>query len=99
MQSGGEFTEKHQWIINYVGEGLAEDLNNRKPDIVIVDASNGIANYPYPVNMINFFSKVSSFKDAWRNYRYEKTINQCDAAQDLSLQVDCKFAIYRRNRS
>ena len=100
MQEGAPFRMRHQWITDYVGKGLADDMNARKPDVMFVDTNNGIFGYPHPVDMPAWLSGVAEFKGAWRNYRYLTTIDQCEKPEKpekaAPVQIDCRYDIYGR---
>lgn len=106
LNGDAAFVKKNHWILEYVGRGYAEDLNERKPDIAFVDTSYGITGYPHPIDMPAYFSQVPEFKKAWQKYRYDTTIDQCAKEEkvperiakqeQMETRMNCRFAIYRR---
>jgi len=88
----------HAWIITVVGQGLADDLSRRKPDIVFVDASPEFFGYPFSLSLPAFFSGVTEFREAWSHYRYASAIDQCRAHEPHAMPslTGCRYAIYKR---
>jgi hypothetical protein len=72
---------------------------------VFVDRSDGIFDYPYPVDIPAYMSAEPAFKEAWSRYRYDSTIDNCettDAAPKKQesqravkqVHIDCRYDIY-----
>jgi len=102
-------SEQHQRIIEYVGRAYAQDLEYWKPEAIFVDSSNGVFDYPHPVDLVALFGRVPQFKEIWqRQYRYLTTIDNCTKsdisaeAQDKNaaawplIAADCRYSVYGR---
>jgi hypothetical protein len=94
----GEIPASHQWIMQNVGRGLADDLTRRKPSIVFTDSSPQFFGYDFAIDLPEFFSGVAEFKKAWSHYRYLLTIDRCKAENhsDNRSYSGCRYAIYGR---
>jgi hypothetical protein len=98
---GPDFRQKHQWIIDYVGQAYAEDLERHKPDIVYVDSSPELFKGYSHVDLPGYLSSVPAFKTAWSHYRRTDTIDACikppkGEPEEAALKSDCRFDIYSR---
>jgi hypothetical protein len=110
MIGGPEFVARNEWIVRYIGNAFAEDLTRYNPDIVFVDNSEGIFNYPHPVDIPNIFMNVPQFARVWSGYHRVDVIDQCidapkkegtkealkPAENSHSIRIDCRFDIFAR---
>ncbi len=76
--SDAEFKTKHQWILDYVGNAMAQDLEERKPDIVFVDHNPEFLHTDKHIDLLSYFMAYPRFAKAWQHYRYVHTIGSCD---------------------
>ncbi len=94
------FTRKHQWILDYVGNAFAEDLNRNKPAVVFVDDSDVFYIARVHVDLVPYFSAVPSFREAWKQYRYAHSIDICRkpriAYGPPVAKEWCRYDVYRR---
>jgi hypothetical protein len=95
MQSGEAFTASHYWILEFIGKGLAEDLNQRKPDIMIVDNSPAFMGWQHTFDLAGFISRIPEFKQAWSHYRYSTTFDYCRPRGNI-LPIACRYDVYSR---
>jgi hypothetical protein len=101
LLSGPDFARRNQWIIDYVGNAYAEDLNRWKPDIMFIDASpEFFSKHPY-FDLVGFFSRVPAFREAWTHYGHAGSIDAClpppdDKPESKGVRSDCRFDVYRR---
>jgi hypothetical protein len=88
----------HQWIIENVGRGLAEDLTLRKPEVVFVSNDKQFFGYDFAVDIPQFFKRVPEFEKAWSHYRYASVIDDCAPKKpgDTVIAAGCRYDIYRR---
>ncbi len=111
MIGGPQFVASYRWIVDYVSNAYAEDLEKYKPDIVFVDISDGIFDYPYPVDIPGLLESSPQFGHAWSEYRRVDTIDVCGSpakkpdphqqpkdAASRQIHIDCRFDIYARGR-
>ncbi|HEU5047439.1 MAG TPA: hypothetical protein VFT64_06295 [Rickettsiales bacterium] len=73
--AGPEFAAKHQWILHYVEDSLAEDMERYKPELMFVDDTDDFYTYRHYVDMAAFFSASPRFAEAWSHYRYVTKIH------------------------
>jgi hypothetical protein len=78
-----------------VANGYAEDMDQKKPDVMFVDASPGFMGKLQSVTVIDFLSAVPSFKKAWSHYRYATTFDYC-IKDTRYVASECKYDLYRR---
>jgi hypothetical protein len=68
--------QRLQLAVNYMRNSVIEDFQRCQPDLVIVDAEK---NKPYffglSFDYIKFFSADKRFQSIWKNYCYQKIIN------------------------
>ena len=68
--SDADFRQKNQWILDYVSNAYAEDLERNRPEIVFVDNADEFYSVHQYVDLIAFLSQLPRFKEAWKNYAY-----------------------------
>ncbi len=90
--SGPDFTQRHRWVLEYVENALAVDMNIRKPEVIFVDNADIFYLTPVHVDLIAYFSAFPAFKEAWGHYRHVQSISTCSQPQ----KVHCNFEVYRR---
>jgi len=95
MLEGDAYTQQHYWIVDYVAKGLADDLNTKQPDVVMVDSSPGLMGLKHPYSLLRMLGAVPEFKDAWQHYHYSLTFNGCGEHYDDAAS-ECKYDLYSR---
>ncbi len=78
---------KVQWADGIMTKMIVDDLNDKKPEFVFVDARK-YKSYYRDFDYLTHFSKHPSFVDAWKNYHYFQTIDQ---PMVLSTNIDVLF--------
>jgi hypothetical protein len=95
LKEGGTPVSSHAWIVSYVAEALADDLNHRKPQIVFVDTGRQFSIYPGHIDLLEYLSGVPEFKAAWSGYHYTVTVDECEK-QASYFKNACRYDIYSR---
>ncbi len=93
------FATRNRWVLEYVANAYAQDLNQRKPDIVFVDDDDIFYSVHKHIDLIAYLSPYGAFRDAWQHYRLQRTINLCHEvrrAPGAKVGVGCQYFIYRR---
>ncbi len=99
--SNPDFTRQNQWIIDYVGNAYAQDLERWKPEILYIDASPVFfGKQPY-FDLIAYYGAVPAFQKAWAHYQHAGVIDAClppppDDPKSKGVQFDCRFDVYSR---
>jgi len=106
IMSDNEFTKQHQDMLEYVANGFAEDLQKNKPDIIFVDAGDEFYSTGKNVDLVAYFSVFPHFKEAYQQYRFLESIEEChsageidklmEAARKNSKKKSCKYDLYIR---
>lgn len=99
-----QFAQKHGWILEYIRQGYADDLERYKPDLVFVDDSDFYIDIYHPIDLVAFMSENTRFKEAWSHYQLARSVNQCAVlpssikvvTKENSVKHHCKYLIYRR---
>jgi len=94
---GEAFTQEHYWIVDYVAKGIADDMNTRRPDVMLVDSSPGLMGLKQHYSLLRTLNAVPEFKDAWSHYHYSLTFNGCGEHYDDSAS-ECKYDLYTREQ-
>jgi hypothetical protein len=73
------FYNAHLGIFYYVGNALAEDIEQNKPELIFVEVSSLLYSIRMrdPINWVKDFSTIPDFKKAWKHYIYMHSINNC----------------------
>ncbi len=99
IMSDENFTRQYQWIITYMAEGLADDLNNNKPDIVFVDSSPKFGKTGKYLDVIAYFSADTKFAAAWGHYTLIKRAGVCedvDPGNNQKIETGCQYDVFKR---
>jgi hypothetical protein len=103
LMGDADFAEKNRWILAYVADALAKDMNDKKPDIMIVENKQQFSRTRTRVDLPAYFSVFPGFRDAWSQYRFETGVGHCTAspftdaaAREFAAGNDCDYMIYRR---
>ncbi len=101
MRSEKESAASPRWIVDYVGQAYAQDMDSRKPAAMFVDNSEEFFTYSHHVELLAIFSRVPQFATAWSHYRFDSSIDFCKPGKssDLAAKVGCRYDIYRRTDS
>ena len=83
--SDAKFAEQHKWILEYVANAFAEDIEKRKPEIIFVDEEGHFYEIHKEIDFIAYFSIFPNFKKALDNYKYIAKINLCTKCSSYSL--------------
>lgn len=99
VQEGAPKKAKYPWILDYVANAYAQDLDSRRPDIVFVDAG-----YQYYVpsgelDLPGYFAQVPAFALSWSHYRREATLDECTPSPAPYARSACRYDVYRRTDS
>ena len=90
MKSGADFAQRNRWILTYVTDALAEDMDRHKPEIMFVDAFSPARGH---VDPLDYLSAFPHFRDAWQHYRYLKSDFTCTTPE----KTHCGgFRLYER---
>lgn len=60
---------------NYFVSKVVEDLTKYKPQYVFVDIKKINPQLVHNINYLNYFSNFSGFRQIWKHYRYETSLN------------------------
>ena len=93
--SDKNFTRENIWILDYVANAFAEDMNSRKPDVMFVDDTDVFYTAIKPVNLVAYFSANPHFREAWSHYRFVHNINLCGLPPPTH-KLKCSYDAYRR---
>jgi hypothetical protein len=95
LLEGEAYTKQHYWIVEYVARGFADDLNHKKPDVVLVDSSPGLMGLDRRYDLPKLLSGVPEFKAVWSHYQFMTSFNGCGARYTNSAS-ECKYDLYSR---
>ena len=96
------FARKNQWITDYVSHAYAEDMNQRKPEVMFIDTSPEIFSGHANIDLPAHFSTTPGFREEWKHYARVGVIDACEQPRANEhdadpVKADCRFDIYRRN--
>jgi len=99
--SDAAFAGDNAWILRYVADAYAEDMNHRKPDIMIVDDTDMFYRIYHPVDLVAYLSVTPAFKEAWGHYRYMQTVDHCAVSYIKKGEIkkqksECRYILYKR---
>ena len=87
-----EFTTQHRWIPEYVANALAEDLKNRRPEILFIENSDIFYLTPVHVDLLEYFSNFPEFNEALARYTYKGSVHSCSHPE----MMHCSFEVFKR---
>ena len=79
--SDAKFKENNMWIIEYVANSFADDVNKRKPDVLFVDNTGNYYSVRKKLDLISYFSIFPKFHDIMQNYMFSGNIRYCDVEE------------------
>jgi hypothetical protein len=98
LVSDDNFLRRHEWILAYVAEAFAEDMDKRKPDIMFVDDSDVFYTARGNLDLVSFFSVNPHFQNAFGHYRFAHRIYVCGVPglKYSGIKDRCSYFVYRR---
>jgi hypothetical protein len=99
LTSDEAFKRQNQWILDYVGNALADDMDRNKPDVMFVDDTNIVYAKYTAINLMTYFTTNPHFEKAWSHYRYLHRIDLCGAPPPdakIVYKSKCSYDVYRR---
>ncbi len=99
VMSDESYTQRYQWIIDYIAQGLADDLNSNKPRIVFVDSSPIFGKTNRHLDIVEYLSRNAGFADAWKPYALLKTAGLCedtDPGNNQKIESACRYDVFKR---
>lgn len=96
LKQPASFGQTHDWIIRYVAEAYATDLDNRKPEIVLIDTGTSFSSATLRTPLTDLFSHSDAFRLAWRHYHWQADYDFCN---HLPPGKPCamRYSIFRRD--
>jgi hypothetical protein len=92
FKEGSAFAEQHHWVPDYVSGALADDLNQRRPDIVFVENGEIADDDGLYVNLAAYFNSFPRFRSAFSHYHRIDTIYSCSHPE----KTPCGYDVYLR---
>lgn len=93
--SGPDFAARNAWVLNYVANAYAQDLDTRRPGVVFVN--HGIALVPgRTLDLPGYLSAVPAFRKSWDAYRLAETIDACDKDDAYDAWLACRYDVFVR---
>jgi hypothetical protein len=96
ITSDEAFRKKNYWIFDYVGNAIAHDLDNNKPDILYVDSSPKLYGVGKYIDLVAYFKVLPAFKTAISHYHNIKVIDACGKQRIELIESNCRYDIYKR---
>ncbi len=72
--SDAALAQKNRWILRYVADSFADDLNTRKPPVVFVDEANSFYSVRVHMDLLGLLYPFQNFREAWSHYRLDHSI-------------------------
>ena len=96
--SDAEFALKNKWILDYIGNAFAEDLNKNQPELIFVDHNVSEIIIVKPIDFIKYLSLTPAFITEWKNYNYIGEIDTIDQREKSEQNKDfhAGYAVYKR---
>ncbi len=97
--SDDAFAREHHWILDYVAQGYAQDLNERKPEVMFVDDADIFYSVHKHIDLIAYLEAFPNFKNAWQHYHMIRTLDLCYEGKRQpggKVGVGCRYFMYRR---
>lgn len=82
--------QQFRFLADYLDASIADDLERRKPQLVIIDSSPQLRRLPDNFSILDFLKKGDKFTKAWKRFRKLDTISTCTTTQ-LDL---CSYDLY-----
>jgi hypothetical protein len=98
LEADERFISANHWILDYVADALASDMERRKPDVLFVDNDNVFYTVHREVDLVRYFSFNPRFTAAFGHYRYVHTLDACGSpqVQYTTYKINCSYRVYRR---
>lgn len=90
--SGEDFRQRNGWILQYVADAFADDMERHVPSVMFVDNFDTLLLTKGHVDLVAYFSAFPRFREAWKHYVHTQSIVTCLYPE----RVHCAFEVYRR---
>lgn len=92
--AGTEFVQKNHWVLDYVDEAYADDLNSNKPELVFIDDNDSFFSVHKYVDLEEFMLGLPKFRKAWQHYGYVGKIDRVTGPQKNKAHTG--YFVYKR---